>query len=451
METKRNRSVLYVFTFVFFALFYYFLPLAGDDWTWGSAIGMERFKNGFDGYNGRYVGNLLIILITRSVMARVVICTAVMFLLIYVLGRIFDTMTNEMNTDVNYLIAFSSVLILILPNQIAFGKLQPFQIFGSTVSWFSGFTNYVFPSVLILIYYYLVICKKSQSAAINIFLFLNGILACLCVEHYTLFCLFFGFLVLVYRFRKYKAICKKSLLFFLGSCLGAAIMFSNSSYQSMQKGNTGEKLRSVGFLGSIRNYYSFLFPNSGNRTCMLLFEAGFVLVISGILLLFLRKAYRALKNDRVGGFIPVICMVVTTLPLLVTNSGKEIYLFAPRCYFLQYFMLVIFLYGKCVEKTKVKEWIRIKPFCLGLSLCFSFLMFVTCVKFAELDYWGILRERTVNRALQSGSSTVQIIKYPKNIGQIQWSSNFITVDVHLDKYILMKKIPDYMKVEIIEY
>ena len=78
-------------------------------------------------------------------------------------------------------------------------------------------------------------------------------------------------------------------------------------------------------------------------------------------------------------------------------------------------------------------------------------MFVTCVKFAELDYWGILRERTVNRALQSGSSTVQIIKYPKNIGQIQWSSNFITVDVHLDKYILMKKIPDYMKVEIIEY
>ena len=131
METKRNRSVLYVFTFVFFALFYYFLPLAGDDWTWGSAIGMERFKNGFDGYNGRYVGNLLIILITRSVMARVVICTAVMFLLIYVLGRIFDTMTNEMNTDVNYLIAFSSV-----PNPfIAFLKVAAS---ASTLFWSIG-------------------------------------------------------------------------------------------------------------------------------------------------------------------------------------------------------------------------------------------------------------------------------------------------------------------------
>ena len=64
MSYKRNvKYILYLFTIVFFALFYYFLPFAGDDWAWGSDIGIERLKNGFDGYNGRYLGNILIIIV----------------------------------------------------------------------------------------------------------------------------------------------------------------------------------------------------------------------------------------------------------------------------------------------------------------------------------------------------------------------------------------------------
>ena len=91
---KRNkRIILYLLTVVLFGVFYYFLPFAGDDWAWGSDIGIDRLKNGFDGYNGRYLGNILIILATRSVIFKVLFCALIMFLLIFILSKIFDIIT----------------------------------------------------------------------------------------------------------------------------------------------------------------------------------------------------------------------------------------------------------------------------------------------------------------------------------------------------------------------
>ncbi|MDE6021260.1 MAG: hypothetical protein K2H01_09755, partial [Ruminococcus sp.] len=241
MYVKKNKDmILYLFTIIFFGIFYYFLPFAGDDWAWGCEIGIERLKSAFDGYNGRYVGNLLIILITRSIIAKVVFCTLIVFLLIFILSKIFDSLSDVKKSTSNYIIAFSSVLILVLPNQIAFGDIQPFQIFGSTIGWLSGFTNYVVPSVLILVFYYFVTVKEFNSKPIYVLLAIDGLLACLCVEHYTLFCLVFSFAVIIYRYYFYKKICRKSLSFLLGSLIGSIIMFSNSSYRLMQKGNVSD-------------------------------------------------------------------------------------------------------------------------------------------------------------------------------------------------------------------
>ena len=124
---KKKKVWMYSLTLVFWGLFYYLLPFAGDDWAWGSSIGLERMKSAFDGYNGRYLGNLLIILITRSVTAKLIVCSITMFVLIFVMSKIFDNISGNNKKLSNYIIAFSSVLILVLPNQIAFGEFQPFQ------------------------------------------------------------------------------------------------------------------------------------------------------------------------------------------------------------------------------------------------------------------------------------------------------------------------------------
>lgn len=452
MVLRKNKSIiLYLFTVVFFGIFYYFLPFAGDDWAWGSSIGLDRLKNGFDGYNGRYLGNLLIILITRSVIAKVVLCTLIMFLLIFILGKIFDNLSLSNNKTVNYIIAFSSVLILILPNQIAFGEIQPFQIFGSTIGWLSGFTNYVVPSVLILIFYYFVTSKGKDSKLLYTFLAFDGVLACLCVEHYTLFCIIFSFGIIVYRYYFYKRICKKSLFFLTGSLVGAVIMFTNSSYRLMQKGDVSDNQRAVGFLGSLKKYADYIFPSNTNKVIVIAFEIILLAVIISFLVFFFFKVYKAVTSRNIANLLPMICIVVMTLPLLFTNSGKEIYVVAPRCYFLQYFMLVIFFYGKVAQKNKSNNILNSKKFKSTVSAILVLLIFITGINYFMLDYVGVVREKNVDNALKKGNSTVEIVKYPKNIEHIQWASNFIEDKTYLERYKIFKNMPENTEVKLVQY
>lgn len=448
MYVKKNKDIiLYLFTIIFFGIFYYFLPFAGDDWAWGCEIGIERLKNAFDGYNGRYVGNLLIILITRSIIAKVVFCTLTVFLLIFILSKIFDSLYGVKKSTSNYIIAFSSVLILVLPNQIAFGDIQPFQIFGSTIGWLSGFTNYVVPSVLILVFYYFVTVKGFNSKPVYALLVIDGLLACLCVEHYTLFCLVFSAAVFIYRYYFYKKICRKSLSFLLGSLIGSIIMFSNSSYRLMQKGNVSDNQRAVGFIGSLKKYSTYIFPENTDKTLIAFFEIFMLLIILSSVIFFLIKTYKAIKSRNVSKSLPLICLFIMTVPLLFTNSGKEIYVVAPRCYFLQYFMLIIFIYGKFAKNNKLGN----KKFKTGLKLSFTLLLLITGFLYSCLDYMGITRDNAVNKALEESYSTLEIIEYPKSIENIQWSSNFIEKELYVDRYRKYKNIPENREVKIINY
>ena len=438
MNIKSNKKlILYIFAAAFFALFYYFLPLSGDDWAWGSQIGLDRLASGFEGYNGRYLGNILIILITRFVFLKVLVCSAFMLLLVFILGKIFDSFNYIKSSSLNFMIAFSFVFLLALPNQISFGGVQPFQIFGSTVAWLSGFTNYVVPSVLILVAYYFIICTRVQSAPLYVLLFFIGAASCLCVEHYTLFCLLFGAGAAAYRYCFKKRLCKKSLSFFLGSAAGATLMFTNSSYRLMQKGDVSENQRAVGFFDSFKNYASYIFPSGTSNAAVISLGALICVIIAAALLLLFIKSYRAFKNGSLLRLLPVICMAVMTLPLLFTNSGKEVYLTAPRCYFLQYFMLVIYFYSAAFAKRRGKQ--VSKRFKRVSCACFAVLALFTCVNYALLGFAGAVRDKTVERtAAESGA--VEIVEYPSYIESLQWASNSMKSGTYLERYKIFKDI-----------
>lgn len=449
MEAKRNKNlILYLFTFGFFGVFYYFLPFSGDDWTWGSDLAIERLMSGFDGYNGRYLGNFLIIIFMRSVVAKVIICSLIMFLLILILSKIFDNISGSKSSTNNYLFAVISVLILVLPNQIAFGEIQPFQIFGSTIGWLSGFSNYVVPSVLILIFYYYVTNKSKDSRLINIMLFIDGILACLCVEHYTLFCLIFSFSIIAYRYYHYKKICKKSVAFLLGSFVGALIMFTNSSYLGLKKEDDNQ-LRAVGFFGSFKQYATYVFGENANKILVVIFEFALLTGIVAFLIFYAKKVYKAIFSRNVSRLLPMICVVVMTLPLLFTNSGKEIYIVAPRCYFLQYFLIVIYAFRGFVEKKDLINKPSGKKLGTALKISFVALVLVTTAIYARLDYVGMIRDNKVNEALENNYQTVEVLDYPKGAANTQWASNSVEKDIYLYRYVIYKDIPDDKNVEIV--
>ena len=71
--TRKRCFVFALIAFAVFALLVFLFPYSGDDWAWGSEIGIERLKNHFDNYNGRYAGNLLAMALTRSKLLDIIV------------------------------------------------------------------------------------------------------------------------------------------------------------------------------------------------------------------------------------------------------------------------------------------------------------------------------------------------------------------------------------------
>jgi len=63
---RRQQVLILTSCFMVLCLTGYFVPYVHDDWAWGGSLGLERLANFFQDYNGRYLGNLLVIAGTHS-------------------------------------------------------------------------------------------------------------------------------------------------------------------------------------------------------------------------------------------------------------------------------------------------------------------------------------------------------------------------------------------------
>lgn len=114
-----------IITFFVFIGLSSFFPYTGDDWAWGSSIGLERLSNFFKDYNGRYLGNLVVILLTRLNLLRIVAMSCVITCIIKLSSKIVNKNSKEV---------FLMMMMLFLA--------LPSGIFSKAVVWTSGFSNY---------------------------------------------------------------------------------------------------------------------------------------------------------------------------------------------------------------------------------------------------------------------------------------------------------------------
>jgi len=64
--TRTAKVSFYFILFIIFGLIGLWMPLLGDDLHWGTYFGSNYFPNGiFTYYDGRYLGDLLVIMITK--------------------------------------------------------------------------------------------------------------------------------------------------------------------------------------------------------------------------------------------------------------------------------------------------------------------------------------------------------------------------------------------------
>ena len=195
---------------------FYMTPFRLDDLTWGGRIGIERLKIFFRGYNGRYLGNIAVIILTR--MPRFFRSALMLFgicLLVYFVWLFFDK---------------SKIIVSVF---ILCFFIMPLQIFSQTVTWISGFANYYISFLLSFIILYLdkeVLFMRGQRS--KLLFFILGFASQLFLETNTIYVCFLSFLCLMLYLFMNRKLSTQLLAQAFGSCLGAVIMFSNSSYNS---------------------------------------------------------------------------------------------------------------------------------------------------------------------------------------------------------------------------
>ena len=219
LNTEKCRTLLFsLVLFAAFALLAYLFPYTGDDWGWGSQIGLDRLATWFADYNGRYAGNLLVMALTRSKLLSVLVMGVSL-----VCACLFPKLFASSKAFSSY--ALGTVLFLLIPR----------EIFAQSVAWTSGFSNYVPPIILLMLYFVLVKNIFEDSLPVyNRFLPVPvaalGFLSALFMENVTLFAVAASFGIIAYVYVRFKKVYAVHVMHLSGSIAGAFLMFSNSAY-----------------------------------------------------------------------------------------------------------------------------------------------------------------------------------------------------------------------------
>lgn len=251
-EFLKSTKFIYICIFMLFLILSFLFPFSHDDWAWGSYIGLDRLKSYFENYNGRWMGNISVLLLTRSNALKTLTMATILTLIIFYINQIIH---NNKNKTLIYL---TTLLVVFMPKLILM----------QGVVWTSGFSNYVIPILLLLIF--INSCKalfnnetgKNKRSHLIPFVIL-GFITTLYVEHVTIYTVVLSGFVFFYVLTKQRKICPKYLGYFLGTIFGTVLMFSNTAYRSITSGNDG--YRSLGISNfinsSIKSYFETIYKN----------------------------------------------------------------------------------------------------------------------------------------------------------------------------------------------
>lgn len=300
-NSNRNLIITYAIIFVLLFLLCLLFPYSGDDWAWGSQIGIDRLNKWFDNYSGRYFGNLIVLALTRSNLLKAVTMSFCLTGIIAILNKLTGRQKNGV-------FIISTVLLF-----------MPITLLRQAVVWTSGFANYTTSIFLTLIY----VCyvnniydteKPKNSVIAALPLAVLGFANTLIVEHLTIYNVLLAIYVIVFTLIKFKKAYVQHIAYFVGTIAGTALMFSNSVYHSVAEGS--DKYRTIGsedgiIVKAIKAYFETIVGEGfSNNVILNLFLVGACIVIW-----FMVKD-KLSRKSKMFGLISITAMVVSITSMM---------------------------------------------------------------------------------------------------------------------------------------
>ena len=271
----------------------FFFPFSCDDFYWGSkSLSFSTIKDIYNDLflNGRWLGNFVAIFISHNHLIKALVISFVSTLLLYLI-------------DKHEKISLWIFIILIL--------LMPVNRFTQVIIWGSGFSNYMISTLLFISVYYLMkkYYKKTNSKCYEkIGIFIVTILNSLVVENITVGTLMILFIYNLIFFIKNKKVNINLIIMFIGTIIGAVMMFIHPSYLNLLFGTTLNDRYIPQSSGSLiwtikNNLFDGIFVNLINEN---IFLNGFILFVFSYL-------YLKGKLKNITGLISFYLLTVMTI------------------------------------------------------------------------------------------------------------------------------------------
>jgi hypothetical protein len=205
-------------------------PTTGDDWAWGSHVGLDRLHNRFDGYNGRYLGNLAVVVLTRLSPVTPALVALVLCGLVLLVADV----ANQRDLAG---VCLAAMLLIGMP----------LSQWRQTVPWISGFSNYVL-AALCLMAFSSSMRRDLQGSAPATWprawgLFVLAVASQLFIENVTILLLIGSAAWMLLRaVRGGHRVSRRASAWMIGAAAGAILMFSNSAYREAAGGSRYQTL-----------------------------------------------------------------------------------------------------------------------------------------------------------------------------------------------------------------
>ena len=293
MKKFVKKNAFYIIFFICFFLFSLLFPYTGDDWVWGTyKLNLETITDlSLDlKLNGRYIGNVLAIILTKNIIIRGLLMSLVMTLLMHII--------NSFTGGEKYLSIFLLVCI-------------PACVLKQVIPWSSGFANYMASTLVLFWILDLLLNNKEEHLMLS---FLLCFIGSLFLENNTIFILGLTIFLNIRYYVKNKKLSKFYLMAFLGSIFGTFIMFSHPSYVGIFTG--ANEARHIGKASLIVHNYFYNYMLYGVNANYVIFA-----LLEILLFVYAFKKDR-LTNKRLKLFIISYVML---LYIVITEGVPSLY------------------------------------------------------------------------------------------------------------------------------
>ena len=402
MSISKKHTIIYLSILLLtFGFLLFCLPISGDDWgCYTTAYGnitkaIETAKEMYMTWEGRFIGRILIILLTYYKYIFNIVTVLLMGVLYLGLLKLINIKSKS-----TYILLIFALIFLNT------------DMFSQSLTWVAGTVTYFYPTVLVLLYFIYIYLKKDKEYKTldYIFLILINIIGTMFVENIGCSLVFGNLILCIYYYKNDKKKFKSFVIFTIISSISLGVMLLSPG--SRARSGENEWFNSLPI-------YSKIIHNFGNFN-QYLFTRNIILLVLMQLVINKALCIKKVKSWKIIllNIIPLITVITnlryyTPVDISFLSFKVPTILNFSRGYFIFIWVAfsLLYLYSIYVIMNKDREKMTFYYFLIAMSLISVLTMMILPVWGDRVTLLAVITISVVSALIINEFISVKTYKY----------------------------------------